>query len=837
MVKCHWVQVSKMVKKYNLKKIDAVTSLLWLFIFFIIVLFLYLSKINSYIQNFSIYNDRVNELKIINKDLNNFLLQQATFVDYDTINKKVTSFDEGLEFLSSKDSHHILFHTYNQLLRDIRESNKLKVASIEYFKSESAQFLYSMHYLYDLNDVIKKSVELDTKSKNAVNESILTLMKYYVNPNIDDTGITKNFDFLSSQNNDYLDMFMGHTKIDLKRIKKFNEIKYTQVKDETRIALDKLYTYINQDYQKNIFIEKTIITILFVVALVILFILIYMNKRSLKMRDELLGFKAAIENSYNSIVITDVNSNITYVNEIAERETGYTKEELIGQNPRVLKSGLNDGAFYQDLHDALEAGEKWEGEFINKKKDGSLFYEKSSIMPIYQHGEVVNYIAIKLNITDYIEERDKVEYMAYHDSLTSLPNRASVEEYLKNRLPVAKRNDVKIAILFIDLDRFKIINDTLGHDVGDELLIECAKRIKGGLRNSDMLARVGGDEFVIVIESPDSDYSAAHVCENILNLFHKPIQTKSHLLNITLSIGVSIFPDDENSDYKQLFKYADIAMYEAKYSGKNTYRYYQKKLSLEVHNRLDLEQSLKEALNNSELYMMYQPKYNIFNHNVIGLEALVRWENEKLGLVGPDKFIPVAEDTGFIIEIGFYIFEQSCRDFLIFKKLCKTLESISINISAVQLYQDSFVDNIMRITNDVGVTPEEIKLEITETHIMKNINQSQNLLNKLKELGFGISIDDFGTGHSSLSYLKLFPIDELKIDKSFVDDLPHDKNDVAISKAIITLSQSMGYINVAEGIENREQELFLRDNNCLLGQGYYFCKPKKREDLIEFLKK
>ncbi len=824
------------MKRLNkqIKKIDAVAALLWIFIFFIIVLFVYLNKINSYSDNYSMYNNEVHELRSINKDLNNFLLQPASFVDYDNINKKVIDFDEGIEFLNLESSPYILSVNYHKLLNAVEEANKEKVASIEYFKSASAQFLYSMHYLYDLNDVISKSEELDKKSINAVNDSLLGLMKYCVNSNIETTDIVNNLNTIDSINNDYAKMFVGHTKIDLKRIKRFNEIRNSQVEDKTFIALNKLHIFIDEDYKENIFIEKIIVTVLFVVALVILLLLILMNRRSIGMRDELLGFKTAIENSYNSIVITDVDSNITYVNEIAQRETGYSRDELIGQNPRVLKSGLNDERFYQGLHDALAAGEKWEGEFINKKKDGSLLYEKASIMPILQHGEIVNYLAIKLNITDYIEEKDKVEYMAYHDALTSLPNRLSIEEYLKNRLPIATRSDSKIAILFIDLDRFKIINDTLGHDVGDELLVETAKRMRSGLRDSDMLARVGGDEFVIVVESPNDSYSAAHVCEKILQLFREPIQTKSHLLNITLSIGVSIFPDDD-IDYIQLFKYADIAMYEAKSAGKNTYRYYQKALSVEAHKRLDMEQALKLALDNSELYMMYQPKYNIMNHTVVGLEALVRWENEKLGFVGPDKFIPVAEDTGFIIEIGFFIFEKSCRDYLTFKKYSKTLKSISINISAVQLYQDTFVEDIMKITDRVEISPDEIVLEITETHIMKNINQSKSLLKNLKDLGFRISIDDFGTGHSSLSYLKLFPIDELKIDKSFVDDLPHDKNDIAISKAIIALSQSMGYINVAEGIENREQELFMRDNGCLLGQGYYFSKPKVKDDLISFL--
>ncbi|MEN8303077.1 MAG: EAL domain-containing protein [Campylobacterota bacterium] len=824
------------IVKNQIKKTDAVSALLWVFIFFIIVLFIYLSKVNSYIQNYSMYNNRVHKLESINKDLNSFLLQQASFVNYDIINKKVAKFNEGIEFLNPENSPYALSTKYHKLVRDVDEANREKVTSIEYFKSESAQLVYSMHYLYDLNDAISKSEELNKKSINAANDALLGLMKYSINTNIETTDIVNNLKILDSQDNDFTKMFVRHVEIDLKRIKKFNEIENSQVKDRTLIALEKLHAFINKDYQKNILIEKTIVIVLFAVALIILLILIVMNRRSIAMRDELLGFKTAIENSYNSIVITDVDSNITYVNEIAEKETGYRKDELIGQNPRVLKSGLNDEGFYQELHGALRAGKKWEGEFINKKKDGSLFYEKASIMPIFQHGEIVNYLAIKLNITDYIEEKDKVEYMAYHDALTSLPNRLSIEEYLKNRLPIASRSDSKIAILFIDLDRFKIINDTLGHDVGDELLVEASKRMRSGLRDSDLLARVGGDEFVIVRESPNDSYSAAHVCEKIIQLFHEPVQTTSHSLNITLSIGVSIFPDDD-MDYIQLFKYADIAMYEAKEAGKNTYRYYQEALSVEAHKRLDMEQALKVALNNSELYMMYQPKYNIMNHTVVGLEALVRWENEKLGFISPDKFIPIAEDTGFIIEIGLFIFEESCREYLQFKRYSKTLSSISINISAVQLYQDSFIHDVTKIMNKVGIAPSEIVLEITETHIMKNINQSKSLLKSLKDLGFSISIDDFGTGHSSLSYLKLFPIDELKIDKSFVDDLPHDKNDVAISKAIITLSQSMGYVNIAEGIENREQELFMRDNGCLLGQGYHFCRPKRKDDLISFLKK
>ena len=817
------------------KIIDPITKVLWLFIALIFILYLYLNKVNSYIENYSSYNDTLNELKIIDKEFDNFLLQKSSFIDYDKINKSIVIFDANIDFLNSKSSNKIFDSQYKQLLMDVIQKYNNKTEAIEYFKSQNAQLLHSIHYLYELNEEISKSITLNANYIHIVNDTFLSLLRYYVNDTLDTNDITDSIKYLNTEikNNLTIEIFSEHVLINIKRIDGFKKIQHIQELDETTKALDALHIYLKNNYDKNYFIEKTIVFSLFVVALIILYILIIMNKRSILLREQLVGFKTAIENSYNSIVITDINSNITYVNDVAIKETGYSRDELIGQNPRVLKSGINDEFFYKKLHDALKAGRKWEGEFINKKKDGSFFYEKSSIMPIYQNGELVNYIAIKLNITDYIEEKNKVEHMAYHDSLTSLPNRSNIEKYLRDRLPIAQRNDSKIAILFIDLDRFKIINDTLGHDVGDELLIESSKRIKHALRASDILARVGGDEFIVVIEAPSNNYSAAYVCEKIIELFKEPIQTKSHLLNITLSIGVSIFPDDD-SDYKKLLKYADIAMYEAKNNGKNTYRYYKKVLSIEAHNRLDMEQALKIALDKSELYMMYQPKYSLAKKEVVGLEALVRWESSTLGFVGPDKFIPVAEDTGYIIEIGLFIFEQSCKDFLIFQKSSKTLETIAINISTVQLYQDSFIHDILKITKKVGIDTKSIKLEITETHIMKNIKQSVRLLRELKELGFEISIDDFGTGHSSLSYLKLFPIDELKIDKSFVDDLPDDRNDVAIVKAIMALSQTMGYVNVAEGIETDAQEQFLKENACAIGQGYYFCKPKMKDDLLEF---
>lgn len=821
-----------------LKKIDKITILLGIFILFTILLFVYLRKIDKHIQKHSTYQYSVTKLQLINKSFDNFLLGQTTFINYDNINKSISAFETNMKLLSSPYKNISNSSHYKKLLQDVARLYEIKLNSIEYFKSQNAQLFYSMHYLFDLNLAISRLTTIDKQSRDIVNKTYLFLIKFYINTNIDKNKILKNIELLKLHlKGNYsleMDMFISHTEIDLKCIIGFNKIKKLQETASIDKAIEELQMYLNDNYNNNIFIEKIIVSLFFSILLILLYILIIMNRRALKMRDKLLGFKIAIENSYNSIVITDANRNITYVNDVAQQESGYSKEEMIGQNPRIFKSGINSDKFYNAMHIALNNGQKWEGEFVNKRKDGSLYYEKASIMPIYQAGKLVNYLAIKSNITDYIEAKREVEYMAYHDPLTSLPNRANIEEYIQHRIIVASRQNTKIALLFIDLDRFKNINDTLGHDVGDELLIEASKRIKYALRESDILSRLGGDEFVIVVENFNDEYSVAHICEKIIDLFQKPIQTQRYLLNITLSIGVSIFPDDAQ-DSSTLFKYADIAMYKAKDFGRNTYQYYQKELSVAAHYRLNMEQALKKAMQNGEFYMVYQPQYILCENMIIGLEALIRWKSASLGNVSPDKFIPVCEDIGYILELGLFIFKQACIDFLRFKKECVSLNSISINISAVQLYQDKFINDILAITKDIDIKPQSIILEITESHIMKNINNGMILLKELKEKGFRISIDDFGTGYSSLSYLKLFPINELKIDKSFIENLPEDKDDAAITISILSLSKSMGYVNVAEGIENAIQEKFLIDNGCLMGQGYYFCRPKTKNDLINFL--
>ena len=825
--------------KAAINKIDRITALLLFFIFFLGALFVYLIKIDSNINEHSLYHDKVMDIKLIDKSFDNFLSDKSTFINYDDINMKIADFEKKIKFLDSQYSHKLFNKNYSSIVSNLKISFEKKQNLIENFKSNSASLLNSIHYLFDLNRAIQKDISLSDTIKKLVTEETLLLMKYYINSYSDKKKIQDNLSLLKQKLKDSncieLELFIMHTSRNIKRIENYNIIEDTiYEKQSLSSAINQLNTFLNKEYKENSMIEKIIAILFFIIALIILFVLLVMHKRSQVVKNELLGFKTAVENSDNSIVITNSDKNITYVNDVFLKETGYKMQEVLGKNPRVLKSGHMSQSIYDELNKTIDSGKKWEGEFINIRKDKSLYYEKASITPIYINNEIKQYLAIKLNITNYIEQKKELEFLALHDTLTALPNRTSIEMAIEKKMKLAKRNKSELTLLFVDLDRFKIINDTLGHDVGDELLIKTAKRLKDALRESDIVARIGGDEFLIVLDTHEDEYHAGKVCEKIITLFSEPIETKEHKLKITLSIGVAIYPDD-GLDYQTLLKHADIAMYQAKSAGKNTFKYYQKQLSVDVQNRLNIEQAFSRAMQNSEFYMVYQPKYTLRDKKIVGLEALVRWNSSSLKSITPDIFIPVAEDTGFILELGLFIFKQACIDFLIFKQYSTDLKRVSINVSAVQLYQETFMEDIVFIMDEIGINAKSIVLEITETYIMKNIEHSIKVLNALQEIGFSISIDDFGTGHSSLSYLKKFPINELKIDKSFVDGVLDDQNDIAITKVIIGLSKSLDYINVAEGIENKEQEQFLIDNSCLLGQGFYFCKPKCKDDLIKFI--
>ncbi len=437
---------------------------------------------------------------------------------------------------------------------------------------------------------------------------------------------------------------------------------------------------------------------------------------------------------------------------------------------------------------------------------------------------------------DLEEEKKRVNYIAFHDHLTGLPNRRDLQEILTHAISLASRNHLKLYVLFIDLDRFKIVNDTLGHHIGDEMLKIVAKRIKSALRKSDTLARVGGDEFIVLLENDTNEHNVALVVEKILSIVKEPIEINEYKLITTASIGIALYPDD-GSDSDTIIKNADSAMYLAKDKGKNNFQYYTKKLSDKVQKRLNIEHELRESIINNELSLMFQPQYELDSKQIVSAEALLRWNSKKLGFISPDEFIPIAEDSGLIIEIGEWVFKEACNTLKHWRDLNMDIKYIAINVSSMQFNQKNLVNNFKYIVKKANLTPLDIEIEITERYIMQHTQNNLNILNELRDAGFKISVDDFGTGYSSMSYLKKLPLDTIKIDKSFIDDIPSDNNDVAITKAIIALSKSLEYKLVAEGIEKEEQEIFLKQHGCDKGQGYLFSRPLTSQDFILFYNK
>ncbi|XXF41652.1 EAL domain-containing protein [Sulfurimonas sp. NW9] len=426
----------------------------------------------------------------------------------------------------------------------------------------------------------------------------------------------------------------------------------------------------------------------------------------------------------------------------------------------------------------------------------------------------------------------KADYLAYHDALTGLSNRVNFEEYLQHALIISKRNKDILAVLFIDLDRFKVINDTLGHDIGDEVLKTVASRLKTTLRESDFISRWGGDEFVIILENLTLASDAAIVAQNIIKNLEEPIHVNEHSLITTASIGIAVYPQN-GEDSQTLIKHADSAMYLAKESGKNNFRYYTQELSRNIQHRLDIDMALRNALQNNELFMVFQPQYRLKTKTIHSVEALVRWKNPKLGNVAPDKFIPVAEENGTIIPLGYFVFEESCKAFKQMKEANIHIHYIAINVSSLQFKEANLLETFLAIAARHNVQPHEIEIEITERFIMEHTVANLNILQNFRNYGFKISIDDFGTGYSSMSYLKQLPTDTIKIDKSFVDDIANGSSDNVIIEAIIALSKTLEYMIVAEGIETQDQEEFLAEANCDFGQGYLFSRPVTCKEIIE----
>ncbi|QOP41141.1 putative bifunctional diguanylate cyclase/phosphodiesterase [Sulfurimonas marina] len=540
--------------------------------------------------------------------------------------------------------------------------------------------------------------------------------------------------------------------------------------------------------------------------------------------EQLLKLSQAIEQNTSALMITDVQGTIEYVNAAFTRITGYTPQEAVGQNPQFLGLFKTPTNLYNDLWNHLIKGEQWSGEFINRKKNGEEYFQSIVATPIIdKNGNITNYMAVGEDITNRKKSEEQIHFLANFDPLTGLPNRVQMEDRFNYIISISRRNEHPFALMFLDLDHFKDINDSLGHKVGDELLINLSQRLKSILREEDTISRLGGDEFVLVL--PDTDAHAATViAQKLLESIHQTIVLSEYELSVTFSIGIALYPSDGNS-LEVLLKNADAAMYRAKIEGRNSYRFFTEEMQQQSMRTLELSNALHHAIQNNELHLVYQPQISANSSTIIGAEALLRWNHPIFGNVSPSEFIAIAEDNGLILQIGEWVLRNAIAQTKLW--IDKGLPPIimAINLSAVQFRDTALPELIASILQEIQLPPEYLEIELTERAAMHDPEKAIVTMNKLHNQGIRMSIDDFGTGYSSLSYLKKFNIYKLKIDQSFIRDINTDAEDKAIVGAIIDMAKGLDLLTIAEGVETVSQLKFLKNQGCDEIQGYLFSKP------------
>ena len=557
--------------------------------------------------------------------------------------------------------------------------------------------------------------------------------------------------------------------------------------------------------------------------------------------DELPGtvLQRIFEQSQEAVLITDAANRIVAVNTAFTRLTGYGAEEVIGENPGILASGRNSPEFYAEMWQTLQRCGAWQGEIWDKRRDGSMYPKWLSISAIHNGaGIITHYVANFTDITANKEATARLRHLAYHDPLTGLPNRLAFETQLSQAIADCDRQGKQLALMLIDLDNFKNINDSLGHHVGDELLQKVAVRLRQTLRSSDLVARLGGDEFVVLLPTLDDPLIAARVAALLQANLADSYQVAEHILYATPSIGIGLYPDD-GPDPSTLLRNADTAMYYAKKAGRNNHQFYAPKMNASASERLHLENTLRHAVASmapgiSEFELHFQPQIDTGSGQVSAVEALLRWNSPKLGSVSPARFIPVAEESGLMQPLGDWVIWEACQHARAFRDAGLKLR-MSINVSAQQLRHENLLLLIRGAMSCYDLSPADIELEITETTAMQNPEVTLSILDQLAAMGIKLAIDDFGTGYSSLSYLKHLPIHRLKLDRSFVTDIETDPNDAAICTATIALGHSLGLELVAEGVETQAQRDFLARLDCDVLQGYLFSKPLPFEEIVGYL--
>ncbi|MER2538203.1 MAG: EAL domain-containing protein [Azonexus sp.] len=547
------------------------------------------------------------------------------------------------------------------------------------------------------------------------------------------------------------------------------------------------------------------------------------------------------EQTSEAVVITDHSNRISMVNAAFTRLTGYESCDVLGQNPKMLSAGRAEPDLYRNMWTALEEDGYWEGEIWDRRKDGRIFPKWLTISILRDaKGAVINFVGTFTDISERKEAANRLLHMAYHDPLTHLPNRLALDSQLELSIRSCERDSKQMALMLIDLDRFKTVNDTLGHHVGDDLLKSVALRLRECVRASDIVARLGGDEFIVVLPDIDSALIAASVAGKIQRYLADSHAVGEHQLYATPSIGISIFPSD-GRDGDTLMRNADAAMYHAKSAGRNNFQFYATRMNEAAGERLKMESALRLAISSigpqsCQFSLHFQPQIHVATGLIIGLEALARWHHPLLGNIPPSRFIPLAEDTGLIQPLGDWVFWESCRHVRLLKDIGLDEIRVAVNISAQQLRHENLPLMVRGALACYDLSPRDLELEITESTAMQNPEITLSILNQLSEMGIALAIDDFGTGYSSLSYLKHLPIQRLKLDQSFVKDIESDTSDAAICSATIALGHNLGLELVAEGVETQAQRDFLARLGCDVLQGYLYSKPLPASEIIDFLR-
>lgn len=543
------------------------------------------------------------------------------------------------------------------------------------------------------------------------------------------------------------------------------------------------------------------------------------------------------ETAYEGIMVTDPENKIVAVNRSFTSITGYSQEEVVGKSPSILSSGRHSSHFYKQLWSSLAAFDQWHGEIWNKHKNGECYPEELAIsVSRDESGNILNYIATFNDISDKKSVEEQLRYLAEYDELTGLPNRRLLMDRVNQSIARAKRHEMRrFSLMFIDLDRFKNINDSLGHATGDKVLQETSRRLLSAVREVDSVSRIGGDEFVILITGSNKDdamVSAATLGQRLIRMIAEPIKEGDLDLIVTPSIGIATYPFD-GDDFDTLLRNADTALYHAKAEGRNNYQFYSREMNEKASARLKMEGALRQGLERKEFQLYYQPQYQLPNNELVGCEVLIRWLKDGV-FIPPDEFIPTAEETGLILPIGEWVLEEACRQGVEWMEQGIYFGSIAVNVSAVQFRQE-FYNVVSSMLAKTGYPASSLVLEVTETVLMNDAERTQYLLEKLKNLGIQIALDDFGTGYSSLAYLKKFPLDKLKIDRAFIDGLPNDKEDFAITASILDVAKHLKLTTVAEGVEKADQLAFLSEHGCDEVQGYYFSKPIPSDEFARLI--